>query len=249
MKYIIIAFLFISCNNITGFNNAPPISAEPLDTIQPAIIGIVPTPILFENAFLKGTRQMRDNSNATLYGITIGKLKVASGRIIACDPMHIDEYGKPFTQIFPLGEYPVQLSIAKFDDKETIAFARINFSDEAVVKWEFALLQGQDQIPLAREKMHGYSVDAGVGVFIDEESKQALDFKTTVYDTDGLVYQEMDKHYRKDWRYAMYSFGNHNLAAFSSGEGDGYYATYIGFDASGTPCRLLTDFGLFDWSK
>jgi hypothetical protein len=64
---------------------------------------------------------------------------------------------------------------------------------------------------------------------------------------DGAVYKEMDKHYRNHWRYTIYKFGNHNLAAFSTGEGDGYYATYIGIDAKGETCRLLTDFGLFDW--
>ena len=63
--------------------------------------------------------------------------------------MHIDEYGKPFTQVFPTGEFPVQLSVAKLNDAETIAFARISFSEEPVVKWKFALLEGQLPIPLS----------------------------------------------------------------------------------------------------
>jgi hypothetical protein len=247
MKYIIIAFLFITCTNISSFHKVPPLSHEPLDTIQSSPASIVATPFLFESAFIKGTTQKQDNSNVPLYGITIGKIKIESGHIIACDPMHIDEYGNPFRQVFPTGEYPVQLSIAKRNDKETVAFARINFSDEPVVKWEFALLEGQSKIPLGDEKKHGYSVDAGVGIFIDEQANKALDFKTMVYNMDGAVYKEMDKHYRNHWRYTIYKFGNHNLAAFSTGEGDGYYATYIGIDAKGETCRLLTDFGLFDW--
>ncbi len=66
---------------------------------------------------------------------------------------------------------------------------------------------------------------------------------------DTELYKEMDKHYHKNWRYTMYNFGQHNLAAFTTGFGDGRYATYIGFDANGKPCRLLSDFGLFDWRK
>jgi hypothetical protein len=45
----------------------------------------------------------------------------------------------------------------------------------------------------------------------------------------------------------MYNFGKHNLAVFTTGLGDGCYNTYIGFDAKGQPCRLLTDFAIFDW--
>jgi len=103
MKYIIIAFLFVACNNINRFNSIPPISTEPLDTVQSTAGGIAATPILFETAFVKGTEQKKNNSIANLYGVTIGTLKVSSGRIIACDPMHIDEYGKPFTQVFLIG--------------------------------------------------------------------------------------------------------------------------------------------------
>ena len=249
MKYIVIAFLFMACTNIHPLKDVPPISIEPLDTIQFERGNITATPVIFETSFLKGTQQPLKNLNTRLYGVTIGKLKVTSGRIIACDPMHIDEYGKPFTQIFPTGEFPVQLSIAKFPEKETIAFSRIKFSDEPVVKWEFALLEGQAQIPLGGEEIHGFSIDAGVAVFIDEEANKALDFKTMVYDMNGLVYREMDKHYHNDWKYVVYDFKDHNLAAFSSGKGDGYYASYVGLDVKGNPCRLLTDFNLFNWNQ
>ena len=249
MKYIFIAFVFISCNSGLLSSDTPPISTDALDTIKSSQAKPNANPALFETAFIKGTIQNVNGTNVALYGVTIGKLKVSSGRIIACDPMHIDEYGRPFTQLFPRGEFPVQLSIAKFDKAEEVAFARINFSDRPVVKWAFALLEGQSQIPLGSEKIYGYSTDAGVGVFIDDAAYKALDFKATVYNMNGTVYQEMDKHYRNDWRYAVYNFGNHDLAAFTSGEGDGYYATYIGYDANGQPCRLVTDFRLFDWSE
>ncbi len=248
IKYILIAFFFLACNTTPGKNG---IAAQQLPTDMPDTIRSRPAtydaqPVLFEAAFMKGSIRKVKDVVIPMYGVTIGKIKIPSGRIIACDPMHIDEYGKPFTQVFPRGEFPVQLSIAKLGDEETIVFARIHFSDAPVEKWEFALLEGQSQIPLGREKIHGYAVDAGVAVFIDDAANKALD-RNNVTETDRGIYPEMERHQHNGWRYSMYNFGDHNLAAFSAGLGDGYYATYIGFDAQGKPCRLLTDFNFFDW--
>jgi hypothetical protein len=223
-------------------------STEPLDTITAVPANLDAKPALFETAFIKGTTQTVNKSIFTLYGITIGKIKIASGRIIICDPLHVDEYGFPFTQAFPTGDFPVQLSIARFGDEELTAFARINFSDEPVARWEFALQKGQSPIPVGGKEMHSYGIDGGAAIFIDEEAAKALD-RAIVQDFGGLLFKEMDKHYHDMWKYTMYNFGNYNLAAFSTGLGDGRYASYIGFDAAGKPCRLLTDFGLFDGRK
>ena len=250
MKYLLIVVTFLSCNNNIPLNKETrTISTEPLNIIQAVPPTSGTSPALFEAAFIKGASLNEKKTQYNFYGVTIGHIKISSGYIIACDPMHIDEYGKPFTQVFPTGEFPVQLSIVNLGDREEIAFSRILFSSASVVKWEFALLKGQQPLPVGGEEMHGYSVDAGVGIFIDEAANKLLDFETTSQNSDGMLYKEMDKHYRNDWRYALYSFGDHNMAAFTSGQGDGYYATYIGFDAQGKPCRLLTDFGFFDWKR
>ena len=83
-------------------------------------------------------------------------------------------------------------------------------------------------------------------VIADEEAIKALDQSKTD-DTNGEIFKKTYDHYRERWRYTMYDFGNHNLAAFTTGIGDGRFATYIGFDAKGQPCRLVTDFNIFDW--
>jgi hypothetical protein len=236
------AFSFVACHNTVQ----PPVSNEVVDTVQSVPAKLNAKPVLFETAFVKGTTEKVKSSSVYFYGVTIGKLKVTSGRVVACDPMLIEEYGKPYTQVFPTGEFPVQLSIAKFDNGETLAFARINFSDAPVEKWEHALLEGQLPIPLEGKEEYGFIVDSGVGSFMDEDASKAFD-KKQGSSFEGELYKEMDKHYHHRWRYALYNFGNHNMAAFSTGFGDGRYATYIGFDANGKPCRLLSDFGLFDW--
>ena len=247
MKYILIAVILLSCNSQ---KRNIPVSTEKLDTISPVTVASAATPALFETAFIKGTTQTINNKPFSLYGVTIGKIKITSGRITVCDPLHIDEYGKPFTRIFPTGEFPVQLSIAKMGDEEVTAFARINFSDEPVVKWEFALLEGQSAIPVGGSETHEYCVDAGVGIFMDEEAIKALDIqKIQEMESKSDLFKEMEKHYHATWRFALYNFGQYNLAAFTTGFGDGCYSTYIGFDAKGNPCRLLTDFNLFDWRQ
>jgi hypothetical protein len=248
MKYILIVFIFLACSNNPGKVDSRKISTEVLDTIKSSPGRTVATPVLFETAFINGTTQLVNKNVFSFYGITIGKIKINSGHIIASDPMHIDEYGIPFTQVFPTGEYDMQLAITKFKDQESIAFARISFSDEPVQKWEFAMREGEKPMPIGGEDMPGFSVDAGVGVYIDKEANKVFDRKKAE-NMDGEVFKEMEKHYHNNWKYTMYKFGNYNLAAFSTGFGDGYFGTYIGFDAAGNPCRLLTDFNLFDWKQ
>ena len=252
MKYILFAlitFTFFACDNFRRKDSLK-ISTHALDTVKTAAGKIVTAPVLFETAFIKGTTRKGTVQPINLYGVTIGKIKIVSGRIIACDPLHTDEYGIAFTSVFPTGEFPVQLSIAQTSEENLVAFARINFSGEPVEKWELALLEGQKPIPVGDEEIHGYGIDGGIGIFIDEEAKKALDKGKLI---DDALYEplnkEMDKNYRNTWRYSMYNFGPHNLASFTTGIGDGRYATYIGYDAKGKVCRLLSDFGLFDWRE
>jgi hypothetical protein len=205
---------------------------------------------LFETAFLKGTLEKGRKTPMTFYGVNIGKLKIISGRLVACDPLHIDEYGIPYTQVFPTGEFPVQLSIATDEGEERVAFARVNFSNEPVVRWELALIKDQKPLPVGDEEIHGYGVDAGTGIFMDQEAIKGLDpHKIWEMESEHELFKEMNKHYHYDWKYTVYKFGTYNLAAFTTGVGDGRYASYIGYDAAGKPCRLTTDFGLTNWRK
>jgi len=158
---------------------------------------------------------------------------------------------RPFSQNFPVGQFPVQLSIAKIGTDERVAFSRILFSDSAVIKWGFALHDGQTQVPVDSGTFYGYGVDGGTGVFIDKAANDA--FNTLNKKNDNLwttvFIDEMDKHYRNTWQYVLYNYDKHNLAMFSTGFGDGTYGTYVGLDQSGNICRLLTDFGIVRWWK
>ena len=102
MKYLLLTLIIFACFacNIPK-KDAPKISTEVLDTIKTVPAAIVAQPDFFETAFIKGTTKQGKSAPVNFYGITIGKIKITSGQIVACDPLHIDEYGKPYTQLFP----------------------------------------------------------------------------------------------------------------------------------------------------
>src|SRR5688572_1614093 len=74
----------------------------------------------------------------------IAELVLTSGKIVACDPFTL--WGEqPFARAVPPGRYPVFLTIAHYkggDKRE--AFASVRFHPDNPVRWEMALLAGQD---------------------------------------------------------------------------------------------------------
>lgn len=255
--YIAAAIFFISCNQLPGIGthipqipnvHDPVISNEKLDSVKTKKYEVTAKPDLFETAFFEGTTTISHSLQLSFFAVDIGKLNIESGKMIACDPimMHAAE---PFVQQFPVGRFPVQLAIAKIKTDERVAFSRILFSEEPVAKWEFALLPGQKQAPLDDTSFYGYGVDAGLGLFIDEKSNEAFNVianKDQTMWTYAFITRP-DQHYRATWQYSLFNFDDHSLACFSTGWGDGHYGTYVGYDAKGNICRLLTDFGLIGW--
>ena len=248
MKYLLIATLLYSCTNLPSSGQVGKVSTIKLDTMNSKPVRITSSPAIFETAFFQGTKAKVDTFLLSFYSVDIGKLHVESGKVIACDPI-VMHHAKPFSQIFPIGHFPVQLALARVNDDERVAFSRILLSDKAVFEWKFALQAGQKDVPISGETLYGYGVDGGIGLFIDEAANTA--FKA-LYNKNDNIWQEafstkMNKHSFNTWQYSLFNFQGHNLASFSTGFGDGTYGTYIGYDDQGQPCRLLTDFGLVQW--
>jgi hypothetical protein len=249
MRCLLIVLLFISCNNFSknGKLIAQNYKAATRDTIKIMSYDVTAKPIIFETAFFQGTVVKEDSTSIKFYALNIGKIQVQNGSLIASEPWWM--YGKqPFITKFPIGQFPVQLAIAKANQNEFVAFSRILFSDDPVDHWEFALKEGQTQMSIFGDSIYLYSVDSGIGGFVDDSSYnnfQALDKASQSQVMDTLT-KELDNNKNL---YANINCKNVNIVAFSSGLGDGRYATYIGFDKDGNPCRLLTDFDLIDWRK
>ncbi|MGY2130989.1 DUF4241 domain-containing protein [Hymenobacter sp. HD11105] len=247
MKKLLIllgSVLAISCAPVSSSNG---VLAPEIPTVQCPLYTVTAEPILFESAFFPDTQVSQDSLSIHFQRVFLGNLPVTSGYLIASDPVALRD--EPFTQVFEKGHFPVELALADFEHDERVAFARVLFSNEAVARWELALIKGQQTLPVKSEKIYGYSVDAGVGMFLDQNTykpfNQFLSSERAAWDKIFIRGFKLDD--PKPLPGLLYTVNDHVIAAFSTGFGDGSYATYIGFDKAGKPCRLLTDFQVVDW--
>jgi hypothetical protein len=169
-----------------------------------------------------------------------GTLRLPTGRIVVADPASAGVDTDPLVRTVPPGDYPVEVSVAWIEQNQEhrIAAARVRFSDRPVAKWEPALADGQDPDTLEPGQFFGYGVDAGTACFVDA-SLLPLDFDFF----DQTIVPAMQK---ADERllagYAEVARGAASVVAFSSGAGDGMYASFWGLDDAGQPVVLVTEF-------
>lgn len=164
------------------------------------------------------------------------------------DPLTLLGGQEPFAMSVAPGEYGVYLSIAQINIDQRVAFAMIQFSNEVARRWKMALASGQDECELNEGEIYGYGVDSGTGCFMD---KTAVEILRREYDRDARYYErivkEMERTYVDTWSYANMALSDEcNLVAFTSGLGDGVYASYFGFGSTTDPVCLVTDFGIAD---
>ena len=175
---------------------------------------------------------------------SLGELSLPSGKIIAADGFIFDD--EPFTRSVKPGSYPVTVAVADLGADQRIAFAQVRFSKKHAAQWEIALRPGQDSKVLNKNEIFGYGVDSGTGCFADPAVQKILRSKgagmliTAAEDEMETVYQSTRRWVRIDT-----PFGG--AVMFSSGFGDGFYASYFGLDERGEVVALVTDFGVVDW--
>ena len=178
-----------------------------------------------------------------------GQVVLPSGRLVAADAFVIFD-AVPFTAAMPPGRRPVSVLRADFADGDRrIAAAMVRFGPGDPVRWELALVAGQDPATLGPDEFFGYGVDAGTGAFTSPEATALL--------RDEAAYDA----YSKALMAAMFPGGQQfrltaqvevdrasgaNVVAFASGFGDGAYPTFVGIDRDGRPAVVLTDFGILD---
>ena len=69
-------------------------------------------PLIFEAAYFPGTTVDQGDMHYHFEVADLGKIKIESGKIIACDPIVMQD-GVAFAQAFPNGQFDVQLAVAK----------------------------------------------------------------------------------------------------------------------------------------
>lgn len=182
-----------------------------------------------------------------------GELTMPSGRLVACDPF-VGPERPAFTQEVPKGKARLRFAYPLLHGEQggRVAFARLDFSQVPVARWDMALIAGQDVATLKPDEIFGYPVDAGTGSFGDAEAFAALQplLKSDNTLSEGWIAdgERAGKDKGMSW-FLDKTIGPSNILMFESGWGDGFYASYFGFDSKGRVVCLLTDFQVIDWSK
>ena len=205
----------------------------------------------FLGLFADGKEIDTEIGRVTLRARPAGELTVTSGRVVACDPLSSPEDG-PYARAVPAGTFPVTLGVAHIEDGDRrVAGALVRFAEGAPASWEMALREGEELSELDEDEVFGYPVDSGTGCFMDEEMARLVAGRA---DDDeafaDAVIDEMERNYEDTWSWADIELdpdSGANIVAFSTGVGDGRYASYFGLGESGEVVCLVTDFSLFEY--
>jgi hypothetical protein len=181
---------------------------------------------------------------------TLGELELPTGLIVACDPLVFSD-SEAFSERVPSGLHPVEIAVAEFSGgDQRVAFAQVRFSENDPVSWRMAVIGGQDASSLGPQEIFGYGVDAGIGCFMAHETSRALMARLHRHkDFFENIVDELEKTDRDTWSWAVIQPDEDqslNLIAFSSGYGDGIYASYFGYDGQGEVACLVTDFRVIE---
>ena len=181
-----------------------------------------------------------------------GKIILPTGRIVACDPLITNDM-KEFKIHFPEGEFPIL--IHKEKESNCVAYAEIIFSKSEITAWKMATNEGQNTDDLKDGEIFGYPVERGMGCFMDVETQEDLNlleqklFRRKGDDFMG-IYEEFFHEHFFDENGAIDQFAflkpnddkKGNIFAFETGYGEGFYASYIGFDEENIPVKMVTEF-------
>lgn len=187
-----------------------------------------------------------------LESFEVGKIYLSSGKLVACDPLITNDM-KPFSAEFPKGDFPVL--VHKERESNCVAYVEIIFSTAEITDWKLATTEGQDVKELAEEEVFGYPVESGMGCFMDADTQNSLNtLEQRLYHSKGVdfmgIYEEFFHEYFFDENGAIdqYAFlkpsEDHpgTIFAFETGYGEGFYASYVAYDKTQTPVKIVTEF-------
>ena len=187
-------------------------------------------------AAFEGGRFRSKDGDFEVVARPLGRLQLPSGRVTACDPLSAWEL-EPLARRVPAGEHEVWVAVATLSNGDArVAAALLRFAPGAPLRWELATREGEDPATLEPGKFFGYGVDAGTGCFADGDAARDLS-NPAVSDRLG---SRLQAGYQHTWSWANLG----RVVAFSSGWGDGSYASFWGFGAGGKLVALATDFGV-----
>ena len=216
---------------------------------------ITPRPEVLTGAFTPGFVGEADDKRYPVRTIRIGEVQISSGRVILADPFLMSMRDRPLIVSIPPGRHPVDLAVADAGDSgQRVALARLLISDAPPVRWALAVTEEQDPATLTGDDIFGYGVDAGTGAFVDAAVPEWLAGRYPPSDVDGYTALVDSWPARGEaaapalgipYGFALVEpLGPGGAAMFSSGWGDGYYASWVGYGADNHPVVIVTDFAV-----
>jgi len=184
-------------------------------------------------------RANKDQS-AQFKRVEAGKVRLPSGRLVATDGF--DPGVVPFVETAPCGQFPVEVFLGCLLKDVRPAASRIRFKNEAAVRWEPAQFDwGEDRPPFDDPFRMG--VDSGTWCYMDKDliDCHGEELRAALEKAEDAA-EEND--YQLPPEGVMVNLEAGNTILFSSGTGDGFYASYWGFNEKNERVELVTDFGL-----
>lgn len=188
----------------------------------------------------------------------LGSMNLPSGGIVAIDPISKLNLEDNFIQKVRPGFYPVSVYQSRSAGNGTRnALAEIRFSTEKVVKWELATTRLQPAGSWHPGSDYGFQVESATGAFISPEGIGALDETEKrmlkVKPESGSLFSEYLRPILEAGSPAAFIFkfpSNEalNMAVFETGDSDGIYSSYLGYDQSNKPIVLVASFLIIEQS-
>jgi hypothetical protein len=200
-------------------------------------------PEYFVNAFKNGWTATFLAGKVTFQCLEVGELLVTSGHVAACDAFVADN-ADFFVPIIPCGKYQVTLSLEEDEEgRKAIALARLKIRRQSPVRWELAEHPKRCFALLQNNKYPGYPVDSGTGCFIDGANLQLLASQLNDPDQfDRILYgNNSDNPYWMWQTIVLDQLSGANVVMFKTGYGDGWYASYYGYDEQGNLAEIITE--------
>jgi hypothetical protein len=195
-----------------------------------------------------GRRYADEHAQYVIERHGVGEVTFPTGEVVGCDPLVSPGGARPFTVGISPGKYLLQAWVAVLfrgdaEWQRRVAALQLVIRDEPTALWEPALAAGQDQSALGEDEYYGYSVDAGTGTLADLAAVRAL----AEWD-----YQRLEEAYipaqlpERPVPGALDAItaeqSGANVIVVSSGWGDGYYPTFIGYTGARQVGSFVTDF-------
>ncbi len=190
--------------------------------------------------------------NPLIESFDAGQIQLPTGNLVACDPLITNDMAA-FGVKFPQGEFPVL--VHKERESNCIAYVEIIFNDFEVSQWKLATTEGQNATELKKDEIFGYPVESGMGCFMDVQTQECLNhLENKLFHKKGAdfmgIYEEFFHAHFFDENGAIDQFAllfpdedkKGNIFAFETGYGEGFYASYIAFNANNEPVKIVTEF-------